>query len=374
MTTHFVTWKNFNTDRLIGGGISTGESQPKPDPNDPNKTTSVKFLHTTPEYEYDIVNPITKAVTKSIAPLRIQLPPITSSRGLSTKIGMSGYEKTTIFCKMDMSDPDVRAMCSMGEETHGLPDGMWKRLHSWCLEYLWTSKSQIPTVKALGNKALMAAVFAFPLLFKTNEDGKISNNDPTRFFDIMSFGNVGTPDHRGAVFRCPKVVGTVAGKPEYEIVPWSKLVNARVTFLPIVKFRRIYIGSKATMQLVIDSGAILDIVPASQDDSLDDILAEYSKDTSRVASLDANLNSLKERFNAANKEVEITKSVALPLPQVNSTGDDDTSSNPSQLETTVPKIKPLLTTNKFKGASGGNSFGTKSLSDMLSKAPVNTPQ
>jgi hypothetical protein len=376
---NFVKWNEFDPSRLIGGPIKSGESQPKPDPNDPKKTKTVKFQYTIPEYEYDVVNKTTNEVTKCIGPLRIQLCPITSNRGLNTKIGMSGYEKTSIFCKLDMSDPNVRSMCSMGEEAHDLPDGMWKKFYGWCSDYLWDNKSNIEIVKALPQKPLMAAIFGFPLSFKMTDEGKISNNNPTRYFEVKSFGKVGSSDHSGAVFTVPKVIGTVAGKPVYEKLDWNLLSNVKMKFIPMVKFKRIYIGTKASMQMYIDSAVVLDLKPASEDDSFDDLLGEYSKDAKIVSTIDSQLDALRARLNVSNaveekKEEVVEEEVVVPTKSLESL-----SLTPAP-EVSLPKpatIAPLPTAQAPlpTPVSAAPSFGgTTNLSALLGAAPTNSAQ
>lgn len=340
--THFVKWNEFDPSRLIGGPIESGESQPKPDPNDPNKTITIKYQHSKPEYEYDVVNAKTGETTKCIAPLIFQLPPVTSSRGLTTKIGMGGYEGTSILCKFDMSKPDIRAAFSMGENIHGVPDGMWKKFHMWCSQYLWENRSNIPIIKQLNSKEMVPAIFPFPINFKTDENGIVASKDPTCFFKIPSFGKIGTSEHKGASFTAPIIVGNVAGKSVYKKIDWSQMRDVKMTFVPMIGLKRIYIGSKASLQLYLKSAVVTSIEPSSNDEILDGILDEYSKDSNIVSTLSSQLDALTSRLTNANppSPTESTEPKDEPKEEVSATLPISEALAPT---TSVPETTPLPT-------------------------------
>jgi hypothetical protein len=377
----FVNHMQFDINNLIFGAIETKTSKAKM--NEQGQMESVSYK--TQDFSYKYTNP---DGTPNIGPLNIEGPVCFSPQGITEKISQSGYPVATLFTQFDSAnDPNVTSFTSMGEAHSGVPMGPMSQIHKKCLDEIWRNKAQIPSVKAQQEKGHVLGIFKPPIYFARDAETSqiVPGSKGSKFFKLTSYGEKGTATRNETLFKVPITTSVIAGKNQYQTVPWDYLNNVGVKFVPIIHVKGLmFNGSSITLQMIITGAVITDIQPSGSQSVQGSTLDMYAGQDVITDTISAQLKILQERLKTVGapespkqeekKTEDVSSLIAIcdvdPLPVVAEDGvsADDAIRNfkESQAQAVQPTqfVQPVQPTQFAQP-----TFKPPSLASMLGSGP-----
>jgi len=170
--------------------------------------------------------------------LRIEGCEMTTSFGVQSKAGSKpGSMEHSVMCAFDMGNTD-----------HAKFIECMNRLHFGCSHVLFTQKGAVKMynfkVEDAEGTGLKNPVYR-PRDEVTGEP--IEGRKPSMFFKLFCRG------------KPPLGEQTLFTGPDGKVIPWTFLQNVEMKFIPLIHVKRIYIGSKASIQMEIVSAIVTSI-------------------------------------------------------------------------------------------------------------------
>lgn len=254
-----------------------------------------------------------------------------SPTGIMTKPGPSGREESSIMIRYNISNPEESKMIAAQDE-----------VHAGCAHIVQQYRHAVKIPSFSAEHAVMCG-FKNPTYRPVDSTtGEIMQGaSPTCFMKLFKRPNGST------LFTDPN------GTP----IDWKLLRNVELTFIPLIHFKRIYVGSKPSLQSEVKSG-IVTKVQAQNSTSLQTYTLQklqaarpdlVNSVTAQLAKLTTDRQDLLLKESEAHKESE-TSSTESSGP----TFDGLVPTNTSPKTSPLPTITPLPT----------------SMQDFTSGAPV----
>ena len=336
---NFVKFDQFDINRMVDTTPESNTSKPDPKaPNVPGVPYNIlPLMYMYPAFDAN-GKPLMEAdglTQKSVRDtLVIEMPELTSPRGIEIKPNQQGVMGASLFTLFNMTDPKVNAMCSL--------QGLWFAIHRWCIERLWAVKASIPSVSRMAKDELRFKC-GFPLYLKTDPETKqiIDGTNPSKFFKLIYNASAPGKGNR-SLFKAPIVTGKVGGVPQYQTIEWDLLTNVEMKFKAMVSFQNVFIGGgKVSIQNKLISGIVSNVVPANSGCFSRESMAEYVSNDTTVDTITTQLRILSDR----NKPAAPEKNLDLA-----SSSAGGTAPSGSGDEKEVPEQSKLPTFNGVKNA------------------------
>lgn len=125
-------------------------------------------------------------------------------------------------------------------------------------------------------------------------------------------------------------------------IPWEVLYGNEVTFVPVIRFKHVYVGTKASIQAEIESAFVVDIKAKNSETTQMDSIEEYKRmhpDVGNMVSQQLAMLSKKPIAETPPMDIDIHN---IPSSDAND-GDDGTNSPTFSHVTQPPSVKnPIL--------------------------------
>lgn len=270
----FVSYKDFDVSKL-----STPGPQRKSIPN-----SSQVYYEIPIQYNYATDD------TELIGDLKIEYPKVTNNFGIKEFAGEGGKQSAFMLSASLLPDGESAVLRKMLED-----------LYKGCAQLIGIHKDNLSSAFKKfkpESKESCEALFKELIYVPTQAGRAPSASNKLRAYN----GEVKT-----LFTRYYKDENT--GKPVEEPVPWRLLVNADIKYIPVVHYKKIYVGSKASIQSEMTSAIIVSVKPrhteSSQKETAQALLDDPDYDPNQ---LNNNLAKLQlQRQNQLLKE---------PLPSV----------------------------------------------------------
>ena len=161
---------------------------------------------------------------------------------------------------------------------------------------------------------------------------------------------------------------TLFTRPDKTIIDWSLLYNSDITFIPLIHLKRIYVGSKPSIQLELFSAVVTSIRPRGtstrQGTTCDNLCSENPDIVDLVAS-------------QVNRIATERQDQLLSATESSSSSSSSSSLSPTPQIPSMPQGQSSPQSNSYSGFSGfqPGSVGlppVPSISDFVSSSPVRT--
>jgi hypothetical protein len=226
-----VDYTEFDATKLIGDPVEEKQIQGK---TEKYKQLSLKYNYGTPE------KPI-------ITDCYYQFPPCKTS-GVLTKNDKEQPNKAPSY--------SMQVRFSSVDDQHKLNIAQITNLYNTSVQLLFQQKGVAGLPKFTVDSAYM--IYRNPIYFPTDKmTGEIiQGRDPNMYLKLISYKGGRT------LFSYPDKndVDPKTGKPKIKNLSWEELDQVDMTFIPLVKFEKIYIGSKCSMQCKIVSAIVVSVV------------------------------------------------------------------------------------------------------------------
>lgn len=303
-----INWQDFDPSRLVKSSVETKQSKPRFDPSNPAKPPESVSYGTMPiKYAYPTTNQRGEAC-EIVDVLCVEGPVLYSPVGITKKTQSADVESASLYTTFDLRDEEVASFVSDGSD--GKPPGFWETLYRACYDRLWEVKPNVPALGKITKKDHLEGIFPYPIFWQhDSQTGHIlKGKNPCKYFNLLSYGKPGSVGRRETLFTIPVKDETNPALDQYQRFEWAELENVEMKFKPLIRFRQIFIGGgKASIQFEIVSAVVLDVVKANTQSAQRDTLDRFAADTSRVATLQAQvaaLRGLKAARPAAEKKEE----------------------------------------------------------------------
>ena len=127
-----------------------------------------------------------------------------------------------------------------------------------------------------------------------DDQGNVKGKNPSKFLSLINYGEPGSFKRRETLFNYP--VKDANGKPKK--IDWQYLEGVNMSFIPNIHFKKVYIGSKITIQTEVQSAVITKINKigdlTSQTSTIDNLI-ESNYDL--TLAIESNINDIKNLVN-----------------------------------------------------------------------------
>lgn len=216
MSANFVDFEDFKVENVVQGSL---EERPIPESNSKYRQLPIQY-----NYGTDI--------KPEIDDLYLQLP-TTTSTGVREDVDAK-TQRVKYSCMLRFKNID---------ETHQKCIEIIGQLHKKCAEFLYSIKGQIGFYDF--NPKAPGGMFKNPIYFPRNKTtgDVIPGKDPSFWLKLITYSG-------------GKTLFTDLNQ---NPVSWNLLKNVNMKFIPLVKFEKIYIGTKASLQCKLQSAIILEV-------------------------------------------------------------------------------------------------------------------
>lgn len=246
----FVNFKDFDPSRLVTKG-PMGASTPA----GPNTATAISIDYMYPMSSGDDVQ----------ARLVIECPEFQTDEGIAPPQSFAGNQgkNPSVKVNFDLENKDhydfVGTFGDRSDETNP-PTGVLGPIYAWCIEQVakfQSKKNKKPLSDAhymMAEEMISQKNFYYIPRYRDGEKAGeiIEGANPTKYFKLLSFAP-GTPDENVAKFCLLDET-----RP-----PLSQLQGLRFKFIPLLSFRRIFLGQNNTVQMEISEAVVTEILGRS---------------------------------------------------------------------------------------------------------------
>jgi hypothetical protein len=242
----------------------------------------------------------------------VEGPEMNSDGGIRAKKNDEGRWQASIYCSHKVADESIRAfaghapdiedfMKMTDEEKNEVP--FIARLHFTCLAYAFDERGKIG-VTGVKTRSAFEAIFKSPLRHQTGSDGiPIEGTNTSKYYNITLRGDPSKKGTRKAMFSIP------SDNKEGEIVlPWDYLMEANVTFKPLIHLKSIYCGGgKMSIQMEVVGAVVTNFEPLDTRGAQVETIARMREDNALVSKLAeqlANMAALTAEIEKENEDDE----------------------------------------------------------------------
>jgi hypothetical protein len=361
-----VNYRDFDPNDIVKTPPQQKQSQPKPDPNNPNAPPApITYFEIPLSYKYKITE---DGNTKSvISDLYIEGPELFTPGGINTK-EMNGKQVHSIFTQFNLQDPETVAF--IGNDLSS--PGTMERLYRAVIDRLDEVKGSVGLGR-LQHKMMIEGVTTYPIHWPRDATtGQvIVGKNPSKYFSLFSYGQ--GYSQRRTLFCAPIFEN---GKPT--ILDWDMLRSVEMKYKPLFHFKKIYIGGgKASIQFEITSAVVTHIVKANTESNQTDTMEVMQRNDALTQSLRAQIAALNlamdKKDGVSNEKSETVQGMVRITdhyprePQVQAT--------PSR--PTEPQLR-IMDANRESASPGHLQFSSQvpgistTLSSMLNNGPMMT--
>jgi hypothetical protein len=327
-TSSYVAFDEFDPEKVIF-------SAPHPPKTSPNGATNQKQIDVT--YNYGTVeNPDVKI-------LKFEAPELTTTWGINEQVSKFGDGKIqySIACTMDMNNPKHVAYI----------DFLDNILYSTVAKHLGTVKMQIGMKHFDPANPKPNELSTFVYYPRDKVSGDILEEKPPAVYHSI---------YRRVSKANGNVYNTIFIGLDHKEVSWDVLKGVNMNFIPLMQVNRIFIGTKASIQIEMQSAVITSVQArdggVKQDATIDRLIKQDPDLAKRVSSQLATLNARKQAaptqtvssdtstfagIGSKPKAEEKPKTVGAPQPsmaQIDPTTQSSSSTNPiSEFIAAAPK-------------------------------------
>jgi len=276
MSANIVNYKDFKIENLIIGAIEKKTSK---------KDQSAVYYQCTISYKYE--KNVNNKIVYVIDELFLEFPEITSNGGITKKENQNepGKFDASIFATFDISKEDVNDFVKQGSLLEPDERGVMGQIYFACLRAVYEGKSSVPSLARQQREDVIEGQFTPPIYWHMDSQGIIKGKNPSKFFPLVNYGQPGTFQRRETLFTAP--YKDKNGKPVK--IDWNCLEGVVMNFIPNVHFKKLFIGSKISLQMEIQSAVVT---------KLNKIGEQTAQDATINELLDANPN-LEEEMQAS---------------------------------------------------------------------------
>jgi hypothetical protein len=226
----YVTYNNFSTERLTASQAET-KTVPGTGPGANPPTPPQNYYQISIMYNYG-------TDTSRVNDFLIEGPEIESSAGIQSKPAQSGVGRFdhSIPCRFDLGDPDQKKFIDVMDS-----------IYRACAYIIGTMKGAVNLryFEAERPEGQFTNPVYRPFDKVTNQ--VIAGRAPSMYLKLFSRG-------KDAMAEQTLFTG-VDGNP----IPWPLLQNVEMKFIPLIHVKRIYVGSKASLQMEVQSAIVTSI-------------------------------------------------------------------------------------------------------------------
>ena len=284
MSQNLVNFKDFKIENLIIGQIA--KKTAKQDP-------SATYFEASLSYKYEKTINGSKVFT--IDDFYLEFPELTSNGGIVKKENPnSGKIDASIFSSFDLSNEDINEFVKQGSLLEPDERGVIGKIYYACLRAVFEGKSAISSLSRIQREDVLEGSFSPLLYWQMDDQGIVKGKNPSKFLSLINYGDPGSFKRRETLFNYP--VKDANGKPKK--IDWQYLEGVNMSFIPNIHFKKVYIGSKITIQTEVQSAVITKINKigdlTSQTSTIDNLI-ESNYDL--TLAIESNINDIKNLVN-----------------------------------------------------------------------------
>ena len=291
-----VNYKDFDPANLIFESPQSQTSKEK----DPKTGQLIQYMTLPFKYRYRYTDSLGNQKT-AIGDLIMEGPEVASEKGIvvDTKEDKEkGTSRTTstIPVVFDLRNPDIADFASDSDvevkdekgqtklDPEGRPlkqkQGAIYRFHNAVVKKMLEIQDRI----TVGGYAAVSSIDAmngqfFQTLYWSKTGKHAEGQNPSKFFDLINQGKEGSVFHRQTLFTLPttdekdlinmfpdpKSVDPTTGKATKTRfpggrIPWDYLKGVEMKFIPLIRFKPIFIGQKASEKFQIESAIVTSLI------------------------------------------------------------------------------------------------------------------
>jgi hypothetical protein len=293
-----VSYKDFDPANLVFESPQSQTSKAV----DPKTKQPVQYMTLPFKYRYTYTD--SKGVLRTaIGELLMDLPEISSEKGIvisnqEDKEKGTSRVTSTIPVVFDLRNPDIADFASDADidvkDEKGNPKldaegrqikrkrGAIYRYHTAVVEQMLKVSDRI-TVGGYGSVTSIDAMNGqfYQTLYWSKTGRHVEGQNPSKFFDLVNYGKQGSVFQKQTLFTLPstdekelidafpdpKSVDAATGKATKTRfpggkIPWDYLISKTIKFIPLIRFKPVFIGQKASEKFEVESAVVTDIVNA----------------------------------------------------------------------------------------------------------------
>lgn len=369
MKAYKIHYSQFDENKLIFPNTTTKQTKPAPDPNNPSAApVSYEYFEIEMKYIYDDVD-INGNPTQVVEEFNVEGCECYTNYGITIK-EKNGIKNASVLAYFDLTKPETQDFVSFDDIITQTPEGpkshksFWSKFYNAVTNYLFSKRGNFTYLAKISTKAGFEGVFPYPIYYQKDKATCeiIRGKNPSKYFDLINFGEEGTPTRKESEFTIPAPPGSVdnLGKPVYkQVVPWKILKQEsgnKFSFIPLLKMNKLTITkSGVSLKTYATTGVITDITRSSfgnQDETLQNIQKDASKLNSiqnQVAALLGGLNlshpakttetNQHHETNSTPNTNNIPNTINIPTNSIPSLHNPISAPTPTPLG--LPSVKPI---------------------------------
>lgn len=315
----YVTYTNFATERLTASQPEQ-KTVPNTGPNANPPVAAQNYYQIPIMYNYG-------TETSRLNDFLLEGPEIESSTGIQSKPAQSGNGRMehSIPCRFDLGDAEQNRFIEV-----------MNAVHRACSHILGTMKGTVKMIHFNANAP--DALFRNPVYRPYDQStGEILvGRSPSMFLKLFSRGKPGMEEQT--------LFTGVDGNP----IPWPLLQGVEMKFIPLIHIKRIYVGSKATLQMEVQSAIVTSIRARNS----------ASKQLATLQRLQQERPQLIDNVSAQVAKLSMDRKDQLP--QGHQPAQPNSQSTPSNNQSTEPNNQPTFagitpSNNRAPGVPQGQS-------------------
>jgi hypothetical protein len=233
VTKKYPTYKDFDINKLMPTKFEYKVANTKLNGQD----VAINYFEMIPQYN--------KGNETKVTALYLEGPVMTSENGIqtSTKFG----KEESIFVSLDQNDPDIKLFISHMDAIHNFI-------------FATVQKNRKELMKVLKNPDISLNQVKSPIHRPRNENLEIDyTRNPSFFLKLVKY-----EDNPAKGFKAWQTSFDIPTPNGPQRVDWKLLRDAKITFVPLIRFRRIYISNTTiTYQSDLSSAVVIAVEPCA---------------------------------------------------------------------------------------------------------------
>ena len=325
MSKLFINYNEFDESRLIDFNVTSKKSEPKIDQDNPTAPPKqVEYFDMPYLYKYEVKDKNGK-INDSIAPLRVQYPPLSSKTGIrfmdlnvkpsrivSREEWLKSFDKTgrspynvSMPVSFDLNVEEQRDCAGMSINPEDPMDGagFLEKLFQTTMKNVWKAKGNITSLGKVKKFEHLPGACVNPLYYRTDQStGSIlPGTNPSHFFTLKNY------QHPESIARNETKFNTLAkdknGK--FKTAPWKILNDVEMIFEPLVLYSKVSVATGTVrIKSEVEEATIISILPANTESSQTDLLEKRHNDEALRTKNASQIDFLMKMANGENSKEE----------------------------------------------------------------------